>query len=226
MDSPTKYCPACRVMRNLSEFGKKFKEPDGLAPYCRECSNENNRRRYRAKQSMEPSASRRRLNAAANLAPGYKRCSACGGVKPIESFYANRAARDGRFGRCIPCVRTESRVRYRRKMGLIGEGAARTRKPPKSQNDHHGVWNVLGLTAGEYRRIRTCLKQIQRDKCAICMREFGPGVRPNIDHCHASGRIRGLLCDSCNRGIGLLRDDADTLMRAVEYLRQDSSPKK
>lgn len=42
-----------------------------------------------------------------------------------------------------------------------------------------------------------------------------------IDHDHKTGHIRGLLCNNCNRAIGLLGDDIETLLNAVEYLRSN-----
>jgi hypothetical protein len=51
--------------------------------------------------------------------------------------------------------------------------------------------------------------------CAIC------GVvpqRPVVDHCHNTGKVRGILCDTCNRCMGLLKDDPDLLMSAAAYL--------
>jgi hypothetical protein len=48
-----------------------------------------------------------------------------------------------------------------------------------------------------------------------------------IDHCHATGRIRALLCSPCNTAIGLLKDDPATLRKAAEYLeRHTSAPEK
>lgn len=42
-----------------------------------------------------------------------------------------------------------------------------------------------------------------------------------IDHCHATGRIRGLLCHNCNRALGLLKDSEENLKRAIEYLKAE-----
>lgn len=66
----------------------------------------------------------------------------------------------------------------------------------------------------------------QAGKCQICRLVFVLGVNggpvPNTDHCHKTGKIRGLLCGSCNRMIGLAKDSADTLRRAAEYIEKTS----
>jgi recombination endonuclease VII len=62
---------------------------------------------------------------------------------------------------------------------------------------------------------------LQDGKCALCEHAHVPGdMRRSlvVDHCHTSGRIRGLLCHSCNRAIGLMRDDAARLRFAADYL--------
>lgn len=66
--------------------------------------------------------------------------------------------------------------------------------------------------------------------CAICRREPPVIVRKKrgvckklyVDHCHASGVIRGLLCHNCNFGLGYFKDDPERLFSAIEYLRRFS----
>jgi hypothetical protein len=70
-----------------------------------------------------------------------------------------------------------------------------------------------GLTLEEFNSIRLS----QMNVCAICKKS----MKLVVDHCHISGRIRGLLCSNCNTGIGLLREDTDILKSAIDYLNDD-----
>lgn len=58
--------------------------------------------------------------------------------------------------------------------------------------------------------------------CAICRRGPQPGRRGDgfhVDHCHATGVVRGLLCSPCNTALGTFGDDIDRLLAAADYLR-------
>lgn len=54
----------------------------------------------------------------------------------------------------------------------------------------------------------------QEGRCAICDTE-APLV---VDHCHETKRVRGLLCNACNVGIGFLKEDKDIMKKALEYI--------
>lgn len=56
------------------------------------------------------------------------------------------------------------------------------------------------------------------DKCKICKRDFESNRDKHVDHCHASGKVRGILCNRCNFGLGYFRDDKEALREAIKYL--------
>ena len=67
----------------------------------------------------------------------------------------------------------------------------------------------------------------QNHTCAICQKpeividkRAGKLRELAVDHCHTTGKIRGLLCYNCNRGIGHLQDSVELLQRACSYLRK------
>lgn len=70
-----------------------------------------------------------------------------------------------------------------------------------------------GLDVDEYRAILTA----QGYACAICKRSFAEVV-PHVDHDHASGRVRGVLCAPCNFALGSFQDDPKRLASALAYL--------
>jgi len=59
----------------------------------------------------------------------------------------------------------------------------------------------------------------QDSKCAVCRAESTTGKNWHVDHCHSTGHIRGILCHNCNLMIGHARDNPETLLAAVEYLK-------
>lgn len=72
-----------------------------------------------------------------------------------------------------------------------------------------------GLTEGQYQG----LFDAQDHKCALCGAERREWRALAIDHDHATGLIRGLLCQDCNLGMGQFADDPDLMQKAVDYLR-------
>lgn len=68
----------------------------------------------------------------------------------------------------------------------------------------------FGLTLAEIER----MKELQGNVCAICKRE----KKLVVDHCHNSGKVRGLLCSLCNTHLGYIEESKETLLRAISYL--------
>lgn len=74
---------------------------------------------------------------------------------------------------------------------------------------------VYGLSGDRY----TALKDLQGGRCAICLRATGATRNLSVDHDHATGDVRGLLCRPCNNLLGHARDEIPFFERAVEYLK-------
>lgn len=78
-----------------------------------------------------------------------------------------------------------------------------------------------GITCDDYE----LMLDEQDHKCAICKGEgfimdYGKHqLKLVVDHCHTTGAVRGLLCHNCNRALGLLKDDIERLITAIEYLK-------
>lgn len=76
------------------------------------------------------------------------------------------------------------------------------------------VQALYGLRSGDYER----LYDLQGGTCAICTRATGRTRRLSVDHDHATGAVRGLLCRPCNSMLGHARDDTLFFARAMRYL--------
>ena len=129
-----------------------------------------------------------------------------------------------------PDKRKETITKYRAKnKDKINESAKRYRqvtkekrkeyqenykkKNPRAAVGHH-LRKRYGLSLEDYDN----LVITQNNRCAICKEEEKEDVRLSVDHCHVTNKVRGLLCKNCNKALGLFRDNADNLVRAIEYL--------
>lgn len=135
-----------------------------------------------------------------------KRCSACGRLRLARYFYIHRVKgrKPGLQARCKDCNTTLGRV-YNR--------------PDPAKRSAQLRWGKIlrlhGLTREQYEE----MERAQGGVCAIC-RQPNDGKPLCVDHCHAIGKVRKLLCDLCNRGIGFLRDDPTIADAAAAYLRE------
>jgi hypothetical protein len=67
---------------------------------------------------------------------------------------------------------------------------------------------------------KLALLQAQGGKCAICGQSTTNGRGWAMDHCHTTGKLRGVLCNSCNVGIGVFSEDTGRLLAAIGYLKE------
>ena len=131
-----------------------------------------------------------------------KKCTKCGKVKPLDQFYRRATRPDGHESCCKACYEATWRPKQRK------------------------VWRCqavrrYGLTQEAYDRQYAK----QHGLCAMCEQpetmQTGETVwMLSVDHSHTTGKVRELLCNTCNRLLGLCGDDIQRLRQAIAYLRR------
>lgn len=66
----------------------------------------------------------------------------------------------------------------------------------------------------------------QDNKCLICERKFSNTIKPDVDHCHKTKKIRGILCHACNLALGYLREDMTVIQKLLDYLESHTVQEK
>jgi len=160
-----------------------------------------------------------------------KICSKCGLTKPLDMFYKMKGMRDGHRNECKACnlaakherylqdpEREIARVKkwqqenaeklnaYRREMRL---------RPETKRRERAGhLKRKFGLSLEQYDEMLAA----QHGGCAICGDAPEANVSLHIDHDHDTGAVRGLLCFSCNGGLGQFKEQPDLIRAAAAYL--------
>lgn len=110
-----------------------------------------------------------------------------------------------------------SNLECRRKI----EAAWRAKNPDKvQQRNRKRKMGYYGLTVEDY----DVMLEKQNKSCAICKKTCVTGKALAIDHNHLTNKVRGLLCNKCNQGIGFFNDDVSLLSQAISYLNESSNP--
>lgn len=206
-----KHCGRCDKDRPETDFAKCRAKKDGLHNWCKECcanySRDVARKKY--KQQLD--------------------CGVCGGPLPKnkkkfcspECFEKHRKvhkkeARREWYEKNRGAVIARQRKYYRENREEI---ALRERKRRRDNPDYFAEKKYkekYGITLDEYGEI---LKE-QGGSCAICGQDRGTrDRRMDVDHCHETGGVRGILCEPCNKGIGMFLDNPEWLESAAHYLR-------
>jgi hypothetical protein len=87
----------------------------------------------------------------------------------------------------------------------------------KSKQREYDLKRHYGITESDY----VLLLNKQNDCCDICgIHKSIYGKKFAVDHDHSTGAIRGLLCSNCNTGIGKLKDNVDTIRKALQYMEK------
>ena len=178
-----------------------------------------------------------------------KVCTAeCKQEKPLDQFYTNKRYTSGLEGACKACMAARSKAasarrladpdrrqrvnaqrveRYRRQMATPTGAAEKQRKQEayaQRRPDIGGTYRAMsryyrhGVTEGQFQQMHA----EQDGKCAGCLEvlDLETPRKTHVDHCHATGAIRGLLCNLCNSALGHARDNTETLQRLIGYLEK------
>ena len=154
-----------------------------------------------------------------------KTCTGCKLLLPLDRFNIRRwktargEIREGKQARCRPCWATYAQRIERKSEAYklkMSDPVYRLRKKRRLYENH--LKRVFGITCEDWAR----MYDAQRGCCAICHQRF-PDDDAHVDHCHETGKVRGLLCINCNMAIGLLRESVSTLQSAIIYVSNASS---
>lgn len=131
-----------------------------------------------------------------------KKCKACGLDKPHTEFHQQAATRDGLQVYCKTCSNEKSK-QWRRN------------NPRDRTDSNRKFWykNAYGITFEQ--KVEMIAAQ---DGCAICHRALDSEKGSHVDHDHATGALREILCGRCNMALGLFGEDTAVLRSAIAYL--------
>lgn len=193
-----KTCHKCKVAKPYSEFTKDGYRSDGRDSRCRSC------KRVAIAEWKRGDTKDKKITRVLKKellrelkSKNQKLCAHCGEIKTLEDFYIS--LKRGPFSECKQCA-----AKIAASPGYRKEVSNRSRQLK------------YGLSREDFDQIRLN----QKNQCAVCGRAFEK--TPVVDHCHSSGKIRGLLCRGCNFGLGIFQDNPSRLFSAAAYLQRTS----
>ena len=144
-----------------------------------------------------------------------KKCNTCDEEKPITEFYKrnDRGATSYR-GDCKVCM-ISKRVSWQKKnRDKVNAYHREQRKEKPHQEKNRRLKYRFDITLQDY----NTMLQGQDNRCRICDIIFYDTTVACVDHCHDTGKVRGLLCSPCNKGLGHFKDSVDNMGKAIDYL--------
>lgn len=124
---------------------------------------------------------------------------------------------------CTECKEFKPASQYtlERDKRAFGGIAMRSKCRPCNETRKYKAFikRTYGITYDDYEK----MLDKQKGCCAICKSRISSArtSRLYVDHCHSTMKVRGLLCSSCNHGLGLFKDSPSLLKRAINYLESD-----
>lgn len=145
-----------------------------------------------------------------NTETGKKICTTCKESKDAVDFYNSKRTKDKLDYRCKKCADSYKESWAEDNPAIVAKNI--------SEQENARLLKRYGITTNQYNE----LAFEQKHCCKICGNSAPQGRARSrflsVDHCHTTGTIRGLLCQKCNTGIGLLGDTYTSLQKALQYL--------
>lgn len=197
-----KVCSKCHRAKPVTEFHKRRSRPDGLQPWCKDCTCQARRDRY-VEKHRTPGG--RPVKPYAEMwADGGRRCTGCLEWKTWASFQRKKSGHMGYSARCRLCVNT-ARASSRR----VNVDAVRRAERERKDRTGANYKARYRITREQYEE----MARAQGNACAVCGNDE---KRLVVDHEHVTGRVRKLLCDRCNRDMAVV-DDPGRMALLVAY---------
>lgn len=188
--STHKTCFICLNLLPLEAFARNKKHLDGRGSYCKSCARE----KYHI-------PARERKREIQRPTTGARQCRDCEQTRPVSDF--TWESDKGRFRPICKLCHSDRERRLRENDPIAYRDKVIRRK--------------YGIGLVEFDEMLT----MQGGGCAICGSTVNPDANSlAVDHCHTTGRVRGILCGRCNKALGLLNDDPLLFEKAVIYLRR------
>jgi hypothetical protein len=144
-----------------------------------------------------------------------KKCSCCQILKQEDEFWRVRKGQPKLQNKCKACGTAMTREWRRKNPERSAELSMWAKKNPDKVRSKL-LLKLYGLTPADWDRMLAD----QDGGCAICG-DNEPARGFHVDHCHKTGRVRGLLCTNCNHGIGNFSEDPKTILEAARYVMRD-----
>jgi hypothetical protein len=144
----------------------------------------------------------------------FKRCSKCGLDKEASNFNSRSNGIRNRLSRCRDCKNAYDKSWREKNPRYEIERYSRTR----TQSREKHLVRKYGVSLAIYDAMLTR----QGGRCAVCGKLQDKAF--DVDHCHSTGNVRGLLCTNCNRMIGHSGDSPWRLRYAADYLERSRLP--
>lgn len=143
-------------------------------------------------------------------------CTKCEKEKEESEFRSRTSSKTGYQYWCKQCENEANKARYTSKPKKEKESKEIDKEEIAAKAKGRMLLHRYNLTQEDYYR----MYEEQNRQCAICEEELELGGRKGlyVDHCHSSGKVRGLLCPSCNSAIGKLKDDIGLFNKAIDYI--------